>query len=168
MVALLVGSLPLPAPPPADDITAHTRAALVVWAVLVVWAALVVWAVWVVWVVLVVVALVTQVLELAWVLDTVWEVDLVLVDQVEAAATGARLLRVRLTAARVPMNPSPSPQSSPAGARPSAPSVPPSGTSVLPQRAATTPSVPVLRSAATTPVCRSTPASCPHLTIKLP
>merc|ERR1712198_590430 len=90
------------------------------------------------------------------VLDTVWVLNLVLVDQVEAAATGPRLLNVRNVApARVPMNPSPSPKSSPAGARPSAPSVPPSGTSVLPQRAATTPSVAVLRSAATTPVCRS-------------
>merc|ERR1712198_802969 len=97
------------------------------------------------------------------VLDTVWVLNLVLVDQVEAATTGARFIN-----ASVPKNPSPSPQSSPAGARLSAPSVPPSGTSVLPQRAATTPSVAVLRSAATTPVCRSTPASCPHLTIKLP
>merc|ERR1712198_159904 len=108
------------------------------------------------------------------VMDTVWVLNLVLVDQVEAAATGPRLLNVRNVApARVPMNPSPSPQSSPAGARPSAPSVPPSGTSVLPQRKTTTPSVPVLRRAGITPAyrrtpaCRRTPVSYPHLNIKL-
>merc|ERR1712198_144923 len=94
------------------------------------------------------------------VLDTVWVLNLVLVDQVEAAATGARFLN-----ASVPKNPSPSPQSSPTGAHLSAPSVPPSGTSVLPQRAVTTPSVPVLRRAGRTPVYTRTPVNYPHLNI---